>query len=111
MLITFQSPAHADVVMRERDANRLLRLMGHAETTPGALDAAAVPDALDRLEAGIAREEAAEREADEAPPEADADAADEEEEEPPVGIRRRAWPLLQMLKAAAAKETHVSWHG
>lgn len=110
MLITFQSPAHADVVMREQDARQLLRLMDHVDNTRGAIDAESVPDALASLEAGIAREAAREEEAREAN-EDSAGEEEDEEAEPDVGVNRRAWPLLQMLRAAADQTAHVSWHG
>jgi len=54
MLVTFRTSAYADITMFGTAAVSLLKLMGHSGTVPGALLAADIPDALERLQAAIA---------------------------------------------------------
>ena len=56
MLVTFTCPAYADITMFGDVAIRLLKMMGHSGTVPGALLAEDVPAALQRLEAAIEAE-------------------------------------------------------
>ena len=53
MLVTFSCPAYASITMFGDVAIRLLELMGHSGTVPGALLADDVQAALKRLEAAV----------------------------------------------------------
>jgi hypothetical protein len=97
MLVTFSCPAYADITMFGDVAVRLLRLMGHSGTVPGALLAEDVGAALQRLEAGIATWE------EEVPSQA------AEEDEPRVSLRTRALPLIEVLRAADKEKVDVMW--
>lgn len=97
MLVTFSCRAYADITMFGHVAVRLLRLMGHSGTVPGALLAADVPAALARLEAGVAAT---------GPP---AEPDEGEDDEPPVPLAHRALPLIELLRAAAKAEVNVMW--
>ena len=82
----------------------LLKMAGHSGTVPSAMLAADIPAALTRLNQGLAAadpDDAAQKHA--------ARAADDAGEPPPVGIRLRAFPLIQMLTAAAARGCDVTW--
>ena len=101
MLVTFSSPVYADITMFGDVALRLIKLMGHSGTIPGALAAEDVAPALRRLEAAIqadTQSRAPEQELEEG-----------EDGEPVVSLSLRAWPLIQLLKAAAKAESHVMW--
>lgn len=102
MLVTFTTKAHADITMFGDIATRLLKMMGHSGTVPGALKADDIPAALQRLEAGIAAA---------APEPAPAPDAITGEQEVPVGIGLRAWPLMELLRAAASEGRDVQWNG
>lgn len=105
MLVTFRTKAYANITMFGDVAKQLLSLMGHSGTVPSALKAEDVPAALARLEAAIADRKAAEI----------AEPADEERERDEydaprkVSLTQRAVPLLELLRAAAAKKTDVMW--
>jgi hypothetical protein len=99
MLVTFSCPAYADITMFGDVAVRLLKLMGHGGTVPGALLAEDVPAALERLEAAIEVEKQAP-----AP-----EASEAEDDEPPVPLPHRALPLIELLKAAAKAKCNVMW--
>jgi hypothetical protein len=112
MLIRFKSTATETITMFGDAATELLKLMGASGKTPGALDPADVPDALQRLEASIENVKAITHETA-APAAVNEDsAADDEEEEnkpSPVSIATRAVPLISLLKRAAAANAEVMW--
>ena len=99
MLITFSCPAYANITMFGDVAVRLLKLMGHSGTVPGALLAEDVPAALARLEAAI--------DAEKQLPEPQTSEA--EDDEPAVSLPHRALPLIDLLKAAAKAKCNVMW--
>ena len=103
MLVTFTSKAYADITMFGNVAVSLLKLMGHSGTVPGALVAAEVPQALERLRAGIATH------GDTPAPAGDED-SDREEDEPVIRLSQRALPLIDLLEAAATEQCDVMWH-
>jgi hypothetical protein len=100
MLVTFSCPAYASITMFGDVAVRLLKLMGHSGTVPGALLAVDVQAALEHLEAAV--------EADKQSPEP-GNSAEEEEGEPAVSLPHRALPVIELLKAAARARCDVMW--
>ena len=90
--------------MTREIAVTLLKMAGHSGTVPSAILAADIPAALARLNQGLAVAEP-----DPAVQKQAARAADDAGEPPPVGIRLRAFPLIQMLTAAAARGSDVTW--
>lgn len=105
MLITFTTKAYADITLFGDIARQLLTMMGHTGTVPGSILAEDIPVSLERLRRALAQHR----------PQADAaqedgeDDEDEEEDEPPVDLARRAWPLIQLLEAAAHQGSDVLW--
>ena len=97
MLITFRTDAYADITMFGDVALSLLKLMGHSAAVPGAILAADVPAALQRLRAGVAT----------AAPESGA--AGDDAAEQLVSLSHRALPLIELLEAAAAAKSDVMW--
>ena len=100
MLVTFSCPAYASITMFGAEAVRLLKLMGHSGTVPGALLAVDVQAALEHLEAAV--------EADMQSPEP-GEPAEGEDDEPAVSLPHRALPLFELLKAAAKAKCDVMW--
>ncbi len=98
MAVTFKTKSYANITMLGQVAAQMLDMMGFGKAVPGAIDAADVPRALENLEQALARVPR------DVSPETDAD-----DEEPPVSLHTRAAPLLELLRAAAADETHVRW--
>ncbi len=77
----------------------LLKMMGHSGTVPGAILAKDIPPALERLKAAVA-----------AAPEAGRKQSDDaDEKEPPVSLRQRAFPLIELLERAAQAGSDVLW--
>jgi len=100
MLVTFSCPAYAHITMFGDVAVRLLELMGHSGTVPGALLADEVQPALARLEAAVSPGK-------QLP--APEEAAQDEDEEPAVSLRNRALPLIELLEAAVQEKCNVMW--
>ncbi len=104
MLVTFSCPAYANITMFGDAAVRLLKLMGHSGSVPGALLAADVQAALERLEAAI--------EADKQSPEPESEpeaSAQSEDDEPAVSLSHRALPMIELLKAATKANCDLMW--
>ena len=102
MLIKFKSDAYADITMFGDIARRLLKMMGHSGTVPGAILADDVPAALERLRRGI---ESSPAENTEIP----ADMQAEDLADQPVSLGNRALPLIELLTAAKTKHRDVMW--
>ncbi len=99
MLVTFSTNNYADITVFGDVALTLLKMMGHSATVPGAILAADVPAALNRLKSVIDAEKTA-------PPVAD---KGEDVDEPVVSLAHRALPLIDLLAAAAKVEANVMW--
>ena len=82
---------------------RLLKLMGHSGTIPSAILARDVPQALERLKAAVTKEGG---EPSGGSPGADQDV---DSEEPAVSLATRAFPLIELLQAAAQRNCDVMW--
>ncbi|MCM2310174.1 MAG: DUF1840 domain-containing protein [Steroidobacteraceae bacterium] len=82
----------------------LLKAMGHSGTVPGAVLAADLPAALASLRSMLAEQ------ARMPPPEPAATDEDEDRErEPPVALRARAVPLIDMIETAIARDSDLMW--
>ncbi len=102
MLLTFRSDAYADITMFGDVAQRLLKMMGHSGTVPGAILAADVPAVLDRLRRAIDAEKSM-------APEPPGNISDKDQDDQAVSLAYRALPLIELLDAAAKKNCDVMW--
>lgn len=101
-MIRFTSPAGASVSMFDKDAKALIKMMGHSGTIPSAIRAEDLPAALARLEAALHHEAAKTADSESKP-------STPEGEEPAVSVNVRAYPLLELMKAAIAKQKNLMW--
>ncbi|MEZ8819589.1 DUF1840 domain-containing protein [Vibrio sp. 10N.222.54.A1] len=104
MLITFSCKVHASVTMFGEVGLQFIKMFGHSGSIPGAMDASEVPQALDNLRAAIAAEQSKSVEHENTD-----DDNEEEVVEAPVNIGSRAFPLVELLKAAIKDECEVMW--
>jgi hypothetical protein len=110
MPIRFQSPAHADVLMLDEHAYKLIELMGHGGSVPGALAAVDLPEAIARLAAGIRADAEARAEAQAKPEEVDDHAWEQNDrQDASISLALRALPLQRILEAARVAGKHVMW--
>lgn len=104
MLITFSCKAHASVTMFGEIGLQFIKMLGHSGAIPGAIDASEVPQALNNLRTAL--------EVEQKQPVEQNDADDDNEDEvveAPVNIGSRAFPLVELLKAAIKEECEVMW--
>ncbi|MGH8719156.1 MAG: DUF1840 domain-containing protein [Burkholderiales bacterium] len=97
MLVRFQSPAHASITMFGDLAKTYLKAMGASGEIPGALRVEDVPAALQRLRDTVSMLPPVKAE------------SSKEDDSPPVSHSTRAYPLIQLLQAAAKKKQYVMW--
>lgn len=97
MLVTFTTDAYADIIMTGDVALAMLKMMGHSATVPGAILAADIPVALNRLTTAVDKEKSL--------PLID----DKNAEDHPVSLTHRVLPLIELLAAAVKAESNVMW--
>ena len=106
MIVKF-STRQGEVFMHGEAALALLRGMGHSGSVPGAILAADLPDALARLERTL--EASGDTVPVPPPPPAAGERADAPERDPPVTLRTRAVPLLDLLRTAIPRGSDLMW--
>lgn len=99
MLVRFESEV-GSVTMFGDIAIQLLKMAGHSGTVPSALLAADIPAALERLRAAVGASPDEGRE----PPQ-----DDRNQGQPKVSLRQRAYPLLELMERAAARDVDITW--
>lgn len=95
MLVRFDSKVGM-ITMFGDVATRLLRMMGQSGAVPGAILTVDIPPAVERLRAsvGTAPRQSGETDAN---------------EEPPVNLSQRAFPLIELLERASKSGADVIW--
>jgi hypothetical protein len=97
MLIRFDSKA-GTITMFGDVATKLLKMMGQSGSLPGAILGKDIPPALERLRQSVSGER---------DPSAEKKAGDDGE--PQVGMKQRAFPLIELLERAAKQDADVLW--
>ncbi len=100
MLYVFRSQADADLIMLEPVGNQLLRILGREPAPRGIIEAAALPAAIQAIEAAVAAERGQGGQDN---------GAEEDLKEKRVGLAQRAWPMLEMMKRALAEKADIVW--
>lgn len=105
MIYKFKSKAAGDVVMTEPVGALVLAAAGREPSAQGIFEAVQLPAAISAIEAAVRADEAARAQA-----EAEARAAGHPPPpRPAVGLRQRAWPLVEMMKRAQAADQSIVW--
>ncbi|MGD9775037.1 DUF1840 domain-containing protein [Diaphorobacter sp.] len=108
MLIKFKSRATADLIMLPHNGRQLLEIIGKSPDEPhGIVTVAQIPAAIQALEAAVAADEAALRQAGTAVP--DEGESTDEDPQPAVRLRQRAAPFIDMLRRSQAEDCDVIW--
>lgn len=105
MLYKFKSKAAGDLIMLQESGRRVLQIIGKDPAPQGIIQPAEMPDAIRKLEAAVAQDDAERKAAaDEAKahgqklPQTDA-----------VTLHQRAVPFIDMLKRCEKAETEIVW--
>jgi hypothetical protein len=104
MIVKFSTRAGA-LTMHGDAAVTLLKAMGHSGTVPGAILAVDLPEALAQLRRKLGEDATAAP----PPPPAPADEDDEQEREPPVSLRMRSVPFIDMVETAIRRGSDLMW--
>jgi hypothetical protein len=98
----FKSKADGDLIMMAPVGDQMLRLIGREPAAQGIIEVAALPQAIAALERALAEADAQA---------AKTGAADDEGSDGArgVGIRQRAWPLLEMMRRSLAQRADIVW--
>ncbi|MFT5505842.1 MAG: hypothetical protein ACI8XC_003567 [Gammaproteobacteria bacterium] len=96
MLITFKTKAFADISLVGKPAEEILKMLNYGLAIPGAIRAEDVQQALNNLQTALSELET---------PEPDPD----DDQEPVIDLQRRAYPVIELLKAAIADDDFVRW--
>ncbi len=103
MMYKFKSKATGDLIMTQPVGDRVLGLIGKAVTPQGIIDVDQLPAAMSALESAVAAE---------SPKPADADADSDDggsHRGDAVSLRQRVWPMVEMMKRAAAEKQPITW--
>jgi len=96
------------LTMLGETAVTLLRMTGHSGSVPGAILAADLPHSLRSLRAALETSGDLPSPAPVAAEETD-DEDEDREREPPVTLRKRAVPLIDMVETAIARGSDLMW--
>lgn len=109
MIYKFKSKATGDLVMLGPHGDELLRLLGREPAPRGIIEPDAMAAAIGALQAAIDADDAVRRETGRSD-ELD-DALDHEGRAAARGIslRRRLWPMVEMLRQALAERQAIVW--
>ncbi len=99
-LVVFRSRAASEIIMFPEAAYRLLELAGKTPAERGVITSDQIEGALVALLRAVEQEKASG--GDVAPPEDPLTSI-------PVGLRQRAFPLIEMLRAAQKRKVDVTW--
>jgi len=106
-LVVFRSKADAEIFMFAESANRILAIIGKEQSPKGVITADQLPGALANLQAAVDEEKAELKAA------ADAARADDRSDAATgaraITLGQRAFPLLEMMRAANKRKVDVTW--
>jgi phage-related baseplate assembly protein len=103
MIYKFRSKAAGDTVMLGPQGDQFLRAIGRKPSAQGIIEVAAMPAALTVLQQAIEQDDAAR--ARQPADEALLEAAGQD----PIALRRRLWPMVEMIRRAQAADEPVVW--
>jgi Raf kinase inhibitor-like YbhB/YbcL family protein len=105
MIYKFTSKASGDVVMLGAHGDQLLRLLGREPAARGIIEVADMAQALQSLRDALEQEALAAP----VPDVAAVGGADQTYAEPPVALRQRLFPMMEMLRRCQAERQPVVW--
>lgn len=109
MIYEFKSKATGTVVMTAPVAERLLAIIGKAPGPQGIITVQQMPGAIAALEQAVAQEKAADNDPAGDDGLEDANEIDRPDPNRSVSLSQRAFPMLEMLREAHAKDRDVTW--
>jgi len=99
MIYKFKSKAAGDLIMLGPQGDQMLRLLGREPAAQGIIEVVAMGPAIATLEAALLADEAARRES----------GIDEDDARQGISLRRRLWPMVEMLRRCQAENQNIVW--
>ncbi len=109
MIYKFKSKATGDLIMLGPQGDEMLRLLGREPAPQGIIAVDDLPAAVGALSAAVEADDAARRAAGRSDEADDRGEADGDGGAHGISLRRRLWPMVEMLKQAAAEGQPVVW--
>lgn len=113
MIYKFKSKAAGDVIMLAPQGDQLLRLLGREPAAKGIIEVSAMAAAIETLLKAVADEEALRSGAagagSAAEPAQGGAKTGPDSASDPISLRRRVWPLIEMLRRSAAEAEPIVW--
>lgn len=106
-LVIFRSKAAADIIMFGENARRIFEIIGRPESPRGVITVEQVPDALQRLTAAVEQDKGQQSAAP--TQEKSEESTTQGAQARGVTFSQRAFPLIEMLRAAQKKNADVTW--
>ena len=103
MIYRFRSKAAGDTLMLGPQGEQFLRSIGREPAPQGIIEPSAMPAVVSALQQAIARDDAARAQG-----QVD-DAVMEAAGQDPVSLRRRLWPMVEMIRRAQTADEPVVW--
>ena len=103
MIYKFKSKAAADLIMTAPVADRMLTLIGKEPAAKGIIEVAELSGALQALERAVSAESPQGADQDDDAGGADGASGDS------VSLRRRMWPMVEMMKRSLAGNEPIVW--
>ena len=103
MIYKFRSKAAGDTVILGPQGDQFLRAIGREPSTQGIIEPVAMPAVLVALQQAIEQDDAARA------PRPDDEALLEAAGQDPIPLRRRLWPMVEMIRRAQAADEPVVW--
>lgn len=107
-LVVFRSRAAGEIFMFAETAHRIFQILDRKDAERGVITAEQVPAALAALEAAVEAEKAQLKAAEAAGEESEREGRDGAAPRA-VTLGQRAFPLIEMLRAAQKKGVEVTW--
>lgn len=98
MMYKFKSQATGDLIMTQPVGDRVLSLIGKAAAPQGIIEVDQMAAAMSALEAAVAAESPK--------PDGEDDGGSKADR---VSLRQRVWPMVEMMKRAAAEKQPITW--
>ncbi len=103
MIYKFKSKVAGDVIMLGPHGDQILRIVGKEPSAQGIFEVADMPAAIAAVEQAVAADEATGLQGEANSAGSISTSADR------IGLRQRAWPLLEMLKRCHAEGAVIVW--
>lgn len=106
-LVAFRSRAAAEIFMFAETAQRIFDILGRTPSSQGVITAEQLPDAITRLTQAVEQEKAQAKNTPNETEDGDDNANVQTAQN--ISLAQRAFPLLEMLRAAEKRKVEVTW--